>query len=149
MVSGLSASIGTQLAALTFLPPPAIVLLLMLLISACTAVTSNVATSSIFLPVVASLGVEMRVHPLLFMLPVTLTCSLAFILPVSTPPNAIAFASGRIQIRDMATHGLAMTGIGVVLVFGALYGWGRGLFELGSFPEWAENFGAAAATAAR
>ena len=54
----------------------------MLIVSATTAVTSNVATASIFVPVVAGLADSCDVHPLRFMLPVTLTCSLAFVLPV-------------------------------------------------------------------
>ena len=78
-----------------------VMLLLMLLVSATTAVTSNVATASIFVPVVGGLATSMRVHPFTFMVPVGLTCSLAFVLPVSTPPNAMAFASGRLQMRDM------------------------------------------------
>ena len=92
--SGLSTSVGDHLASLQGLPPSLVSVILMLVVSATTTVTSNVATASIFLPVVAGLAQSMRVHPLAFMVPVVLTTSLAFVLPVSTPPNAMAFASG-------------------------------------------------------
>jgi len=94
--SGLSQLIGANLTWLGPLPAAISALFLMLIVSAVTAVTSNVATASIFVPVVSSLAQSMQLHPLYLLIPVTLTTSLAFVLPVSTPPNALAFASGRI-----------------------------------------------------
>ena len=112
----------------------------MLIVSATTAVTSNVATASIFLPVVSGLADSMGVHPLSYMVPVALTCSLAFVLPVSTPPNAMAFASGRLEVRDMVGLGLCMNAIGIVAILLAVHSLGQPAFHLepagGVPPEW-------------
>ena len=113
------------------MPPALVSLILMLIVSATTAVTSNVATASIFLPVVAGLAQTMGVHPLLYLVPVALTCSLAFVLPVSTPPNAMAFASGRLEVRDMVRLGLALNAAGVLLLMLAMPTLGAAIFGLG------------------
>ena len=139
VASGLSAYVGESLVSLRTLPPALVAVLLMLIVSATTAVTSNVATASIFVPVVAGLADSCDVHPLRFMLPVTLTCSLAFVLPVSTPPNALAFSSGRLRVRDMVGLGVCMNLIGIALIALALHTTGELLFELGSVPAWAGN----------
>jgi sodium-dependent dicarboxylate transporter 2/3/5 len=109
-------------------------LLLIVLVSAMTAVTSNVATSSIFLPVVSGLAQSMHVHPLSFMVPVALSCSLAFVLPVSTPPNARAFASGRLAVSDMASLGSAMTAFGILTILVAMHTIGVGVFNTSERP---------------
>ena len=129
--SGLSTSVGDHLASLQGLPPSLVSVILMLVVSATTTVTSNVATASIFLPVVAGLAQSMRVHPLAFMVPVVLTTSLAFVLPVSTPPNAMAFASGRLEVRDMVGLGLCMNVVGIVAIFIWINTIGIAIFGLG------------------
>ena len=139
VASGLSAYVGESLVSLRTLPPALVAVLLMLIVSATTAVTSNVATASIFVPVVAGLADSCDVHPLRFMLPVTLTCSLAFVLQVSTPPNALAFSSGRLRVRDMVGLGVCMNLIGIALIAVALHTTGELLFELGEVPAWAGN----------
>ena len=135
--SGLSQSVGENLAGLRHLPPTLVSFLLLLIVSATTAVTSNVATASIFLPVVSGLAQSMGVHPLSFMIPTALTTSLAFVLPVSTPPNAMAFASGRLEVKDMVGLGLVMNAIGIAAVLFFTHTVGLGVFQLGgeSVPE--------------
>ena len=142
-VSGISARVGENLSVLHSLPPSASVVLLMLVVSCSTAVTSNVATASIFVPVVAALAETMHLHPLYFMMPVALTCSLAFVLPVSTPPNAMAFATGRIQVADMVGVGLGLNAIGIGVVLVGLLTSGTAIFGLDEFPYWANASGEA------
>jgi len=137
--SGLSLLLGAQLAPLARLPPTLVLLLLMLAASAATTFTSNVATASILLPVVGALAATMRVHPLFFLVPTTLTTSLAFVLPVSTPPNALAFASGRLRVVDMAPLGVALNLGCVIVVLGATAVAGDAVFGTATFPEWAES----------
>ena len=133
-VSGLSESIGQSLAGVSEYPPAVVTLMLLLIVSAVTTVTSNAATSSIFLPVVSGLAQSMRVHPLSLMVPVALCCSLAFVLPVSTPPNAMAFASGRLQVRDMVYPGLCMNLVGVAVIMAAMHSIGVSIFQTDERP---------------
>ena len=92
-----------------------------------------------FLPILAALGVAAKINPLLLMIPGTLSCSCAFMLPVATPPNAIVFGTQRLQIKDMAKAGLMMNFIGIVLITLAMYFWGRFVFgiDVGVMPDWA------------
>lgn len=138
--SGLSAWMGMQLQGLEALPPILVIALICLMITFLTELTSNTATAQILLPLLASLAVAIRVNPLLLMIPGTISCSLAFMLPVATPPNAIVFGSDRVQMWDMAKTGLILNFIGVALVTVVSYYWGTVVFgiDLGNFPEWGE-----------
>ncbi len=135
--SGLSQLLGEELEVVSSLPLGIVVGLLTLFTAAATAVTSNVATASIFLPIVAGLADNMGVHPFALMLPVTLTTSLAFALPVSTPPNALAFASGRLRVLDMAPLGTLLTLVSIAVVLGGTASLGSVIFGLDELPSWA------------
>ncbi|MCB0761736.1 MAG: DASS family sodium-coupled anion symporter [Flavobacteriales bacterium] len=81
-----------------------------------TEVMSNLALVNIFVPMVAALAIGGGESPLLFAVPVTIAASCAFMLPMSTPPNAIVFASGFIRIPQMVKAGIVLNLIAVVLV---------------------------------
>uniref|UniRef100_A0A8D0FMB4 Solute carrier family 13 member 5 n=1 Tax=Strix occidentalis caurina TaxID=311401 RepID=A0A8D0FMB4_STROC len=134
--SGLSAWLGHQMTPLGSIPPWAIATVLSLIIAVFTECTSNVATATLFLPVFSSM---VRIHPLYVMLPGTLSASFAFMLPVATPPNAIVFSYGHIRVLDMVRSGIVMNIIGVFCVTLAINTWGRPMFELDTFPAWANN----------
>ncbi|XP_058988939.1 Na(+)/dicarboxylate cotransporter 3 isoform X2 [Mustela lutreola] len=136
--SGLSAWIGGQLHPLENMPPALAVLLITVVIAFFTEFASNTATIIIFLPVLAELAIRLRVHPLYLMIPGTVGCSYAFMLPVSTPPNSIAFASGHLLVKDMVRTGLLMNLMGVLLLSLAMNTWAQTIFQLGVFPDWAD-----------
>ncbi|XP_065778184.1 Na(+)/dicarboxylate cotransporter 3 isoform X1 [Muntiacus reevesi] len=136
--SGLSAWIGGQLHPLENVPPVLAVLLITVVVAFFTEFASNTATIIIFLPVLAELAIRLRVHPLYFMIPGTVGCSYAFMLPVSTPPNSIAFASGHLLVKDMVRTGLLMNLMGVLLLSLAMNTWAQTIFQLGTFPDWAD-----------
>ncbi|XP_022350013.1 solute carrier family 13 member 3 [Enhydra lutris kenyoni] len=136
--SGLSAWIGGQLHPLENVPPALAVLLITVVIAFFTEFASNTATIIIFLPVLAELSIRLRVHPLYLMIPGTVGCSYAFMLPVSTPPNSIAFASGHLLVKDMVRTGLLMNLMGVLLLSMAMNTWAQTIFQLGVFPDWAD-----------
>ncbi|XP_077622273.1 Na(+)/dicarboxylate cotransporter 3 isoform X2 [Crocuta crocuta] len=136
--SGLSAWIGGQLHPLENVPPALAVLLITVVIAFFTEFASNTATIIIFLPVLAELAIRLRVHPLYLMVPGTVGCSYAFMLPVSTPPNSIAFASGHLLVKDMVRTGLLMNLMGILLLSVAMNTWAQTIFQLGTFPDWAD-----------
>ncbi|XP_020742858.2 Na(+)/dicarboxylate cotransporter 3 isoform X1 [Odocoileus virginianus] len=136
--SGLSAWIGGQLHPLENVPPALAVMLITVVVAFFTEFASNTATIIIFLPVLAELAIRLRVHPLYLMIPGTVGCSYAFMLPVSTPPNSIAFASGHLLVKDMVRTGLLMNLMGVLLLSLAMNTWAQTIFQLGTFPDWAD-----------
>ncbi|XP_074413328.1 solute carrier family 13 member 2 isoform X2 [Zonotrichia albicollis] len=139
--SGLSAWLGTKLTPLQNIPHPAIAFLLCLLIATFTECTSNVATTTLFLPILASMAEAICLNPLYVMLPCTLSASLAFMLPVATPPNAIVFSYGQLRVIDMAKAGFVLNILGVLTITLAINTWASSLFQLQTFPSWANRTG--------
>ncbi|NXA01483.1 S13A2 protein, partial [Nesospiza acunhae] len=139
--SGLSAWLGTKLTPLQSIPSPAIAFLLCLLIATFTECTSNVATTTLFLPILASMAEAICLNPLYVMLPCTLSASLAFMLPVATPPNAIVFSYGQLRVIDMAKAGFVLNILGVLTITLAINTWASSLFQLQTFPSWANRTG--------
>jgi len=103
-----------------------------------TELTSNPATANMILPILASIAVAIKLNPILLMIPVTLSVSCAFMLPVATPPNAIIFGTQKLKVSDMARTGIILNLIGIVLITLFMYFWGRWIFEirLDVFPNW-------------
>lgn len=86
-----------------------------------TEVTSNVATATILLPILASIAIALEVHPYALMIAATLSASCAFMLPVATPPNAVVFSTGYIKISQMVRAGFFLNLISVVVIVLALW----------------------------
>ncbi|XP_071353156.1 Na(+)/citrate cotransporter [Trachinotus anak] len=139
--SGLSKWMGDQMTPLQNIPPWAIAIILCLLIATFTECTSNVATATLFLPVLASMSQSIGMNPLYVMVPCTLSASFAFMLPVATPPNAIVFSYGYLKVADMARTGIVMNIIGILCITLAINSWGKAMFNLDSFPVWANVTG--------
>ncbi|KAG5284787.1 hypothetical protein AALO_G00030500 [Alosa alosa] len=137
--SGLSKWLGESLAPLQSIPPFAISLLLCLLVGTFTECSSNTATTTLFLPILASMATAIKLHPLYVMLPCTISASLAFMLPVATPPNAIAFSYGNLRVIDMAKAGCVLNVIGILTINLGINTWGKAMFHLDTFPTWAYN----------
>ncbi|XP_045692811.1 solute carrier family 13 member 2 [Phyllostomus hastatus] len=135
--SGLSAWLGQKLTPLQDLPAPAITFILCLLVATFTECTSNVATTTLFMPILASMAQAICLHPLYVMLPCTLAASLAFMLPVATPPNAIVFSFGGLKVSDMARAGFLLNILGVLVIMLAINSWSYPIFSLHTFPSWA------------
>jgi sodium-dependent dicarboxylate transporter 2/3/5 len=114
--SGLTLWLGQQLAPLGLINIALLVVAATALVIFLTELTSNLATTATFLPVVAAVAVESGQDPLLFVIPVTLAASCAFMLPVATPPNAIVFSSGYVSIPQMMRAGIILNLIGVGLL---------------------------------
>ncbi|NXP69083.1 S13A2 protein, partial [Chloropsis cyanopogon] len=139
--SGLSTWLGSKLTPLESIPYPAIAFLLCLLVATFTECTSNVATTTLFLPILASMAEAICLHPLYVMLPCTLSASLAFMLPVATPPNAIVFSYGQLKVIDMVKAGFVLNVLGVLTITLAINTWTSSIFQLQTFPSWANKTG--------
>jgi sodium-dependent dicarboxylate transporter 2/3/5 len=120
--SELSNWIGAQLSVVAAAPLVVILLCLAALIVFLTEITSNTATTTTFLPVIAALALEIGQPPLMLVIPATLAASCAFMFPVATPPNAIVFGSGQVNIANMVRAGFWINLLGVgMLTLLALY----------------------------
>lgn len=102
------------------LSPQVMIIVLGIVACGMSSVMSNTAAANLLMPMVIGLGAE-SVSPLL--IAVAFCCSVAMVLPISTPPNAIAFSSGQIDVKDMMKPGLALTVIGVALTISFGYWW--------------------------
>lgn len=141
--SGLSEYIGESLRVFEGVPVPLLILLICLLVTFLTELTSNVATITMLLPILVAWAASMDVHPLLFAIPATISASMAFMMPVATPPNAVVFGSQRIRIVEMARAGILLNLVAVLLTLLAVY-----VFfplvtgsQFGEFPEWGKAVG--------
>lgn len=133
--SGLSAWVGQQLIVFKQLDPWFSNFVLCLIVSLATEVTSNSATATLLMPIMAELSLNIGVNPLYLMISSAVACSFAFMLPVATPPNAIVFSTGYVRIIDMAAVGILMNAVAVVILTFAINTWGSAIFGLGSIPD--------------
>lgn len=114
--SGLSEWIGQQFQNLAGLPPFLILAIVCLAVAFLTELTSNTATANILLPLLAALGAATGTDPLMLMVSGTVACSLGFMLPVGTPPNAIVMGTERVPLRDMLSAGFFLDVAGAAVV---------------------------------
>lgn len=114
--SGLTLWLGQLLAPLGLIHIAVLVIAATALVIFMTELTSNLATTATILPVMAAIAVETGQDPLIFVIPITLAASCAFMLPVATPPNAIVFSSGYVSIPKMMRAGVVLNLIGVAIL---------------------------------
>lgn len=114
--TGLAIWIGGVVAQLGDVPPWVVVAAVATLIIFLTELTSNVATTSMAMPIMAGTAAALGMEPLLLMSAAALGASMAFMLPVATPPNAIVFSSGYLTIPQMARAGLLLNLTAIVVV---------------------------------
>jgi sodium-dependent dicarboxylate transporter 2/3/5 len=120
--SGLSELLGNGLAGLSGLPILLMIGALCLVVTFLTELTSNTATTTLLMPVLAAAAIAAGLEdPILLMLPAALTASCAFMLPTATTPNGVAFSTGQFPLRKMASEGVVLNLLGVLVVTFASY----------------------------
>ena len=119
--SGLSGWLGSQLEGVGRVGPFTALLLVSFSSLALSEVASNVATASIFVPLVAASAGGFGLEPAPIMFAATLAASFGFMLPAGTPPNAIVYSSGYITVPQMVKAGIAVDILGALLVATACY----------------------------
>ncbi|MCZ0925967.1 DASS family sodium-coupled anion symporter [Halomonas janggokensis] len=135
--SGLAEWIGEQMSVLEGVNFLLVILMASAMVLFLTEITSNTATATMILPVLASLALALNVHPFVLMVPAAMAANCAFMLPVGTPPNAIIFATGKIKIAEMVRNGFGLNILALVLIVAAVYillpmMWG---VDLTSYPD--------------
>ena len=113
---GLAAWIGQAVAGLRSLPPLFLIFVVVTVITFLTEFTSNTATAAAFLPIASALAVGAGMSPLMMLVAAGLAASNGFMLPVGTPPNAIAYSSGKLTTLEMARAGFLVDLVYIVLI---------------------------------
>jgi len=136
--SGLAASIVQSLTIIHGLPIILLILVVALVVSFATEIASNTAMAAVLMPIMAVTAVSIGLNPIILMMTVAVCSSMAFMLPVATPPNAVAYGSGYVTSEDLIRSGWVLDLIGVALWTIFLFTvvlWALGItFEL---PAWA------------
>jgi sodium-dependent dicarboxylate transporter 2/3/5 len=124
--TGLTTWLAGHLVALDALPPIALLAVVAILFIFLTELTSNTATAALAMPVMASVASATGAPALALMAAAALASSLAFMLPVGTPPNAIVFATGYVRSGEIARAGITLnlaSVAAVTLAMATLFGW--------------------------
>lgn len=119
--SGLAESVANLLAVFASWPIWAMIFMAVVTVMLMSHVTSNTATAAAIIPLAAALTVSMEQSPLLLTVPVAMAASCAFMLPVATPPNAVVFGSGKVQVSDMLRAGAVMSLVAVGVICMAVF----------------------------
>ena len=129
--SGLAEAIGTAVGALAGLDLALIVLATITAIIFLTELTSNTATTATFLPILGAVAIGLDASPMLLTIPAALAASMAFMMPVATPPNAIVFSYKDLHIQDMIKAGFWLNLLAIGLIYTAIRYLAPLVFELG------------------
>ncbi len=103
--SGLAEWISSRFSSMQGYSPLLLMIIVTALIQIVTTIMSNVASINIFLPILIPMAIALHIHPMYLVIPATMAASCAFMLPVSTANNAIAFSTGRVSIGQMVKMG--------------------------------------------
>ncbi|KAF7630757.1 hypothetical protein Mgra_00008965 [Meloidogyne graminicola] len=101
-------AMATGLTGLQWLPPWVFIAFSSAIVCCLTEFASNIATASVFIPMVASIAIAQHMNPLIYVLPVTFASSFTFMFPAGTPPNAIVFSAKLLHVSDMIIGGLVL-----------------------------------------
>jgi sodium-dependent dicarboxylate transporter 2/3/5 len=116
VASGLSAYLGDLLSGIAAWHIIVMVLVICLTITFLTEMTSNTATTTLMMPILATAALASGIEPALLMVPAAMSASCAFMLPVATAPNTIMFSSGRFPIKTMVQEGFVLNIIGAFVI---------------------------------
>ncbi|WP_439101207.1 SLC13 family permease, partial [Congregibacter sp.] len=122
VASGLSDVLGQALASLINMPTILLILVVCLAVTFMTEATSNTASTTLLMPVLAAAALAASLPPELIMVPAAMSASCAFMLPVATAPNSVVFGSGLITTTRMAREGLMLNFIAAAVVTLVCYG---------------------------
>jgi len=114
--TGMATEIASHLISLANMPMIVFMLIVAAMVTFTTEVTSNTALISIMLPILYEVANKAGLDVTLFMMVATVCASYAFMLPIATPPNAIAMSTGVVNVKTMATFGILFNIVGIILI---------------------------------
>jgi sodium-dependent dicarboxylate transporter 2/3/5 len=114
--TGMATEIATHLVEFSSMPLLVFIIIIAVMVTFTTEITSNTALISIMLPILYKVAEQTGIDAKLIMMVATICASYAFMLPIATPPNAIAMSSGVVSIKTMATYGIVFNIIGIILI---------------------------------
>lgn len=116
--SGLSDMLGNGLSFLTAMPLWLMLVILCLGVTFLTEITSNTATATLLMPILAVAATSAGFEPMVLMIPAAMSASCAFMLPVATAPNAIAYGTGKVRMQDMVREGAVLSVTASLIIAG-------------------------------
>ena len=114
--TGMASELATHIIAFSNMPLLIFLLIIATMVTFTTEITSNTALISIMLPILFKVAEQTGIDATLIMMVATVCASYAFMLPIATPPNAIAMSSGAVTIKSMAAYGIVFNLVGIVLI---------------------------------
>ena len=120
-VNGVGQFLAANVAGLRGVPGWVLTLSIVAMVIFLTELTSNLATVSTLVPLLAGLAIGLNLDPYILIVPAAMAASCAFMLPVATPPNAVVFSFGHVSIGQMVKAGFWLNLIGIVLVTALAY----------------------------
>lgn len=130
--TGVDAFIGALFTGLSGAHPWLVIAGVSTTVTSVSEVASNTAVTTTFLPITNAGAATLGLHPYLLLFPTALSASYAFMMPMGTPPSALAFATGRVTIREMCRAGIILNVLGIVLISTLVYWAGPWLLGLPS-----------------
>ena len=121
IVTGLSQIIGDALSVFTAMPILLLIMALAVCVTFLTELTSNTATTTLLMPILAATAISVDMDPLILMVPAAISASCAFMLPVATAPNAVIFGSEKITVDRMIKEGFVLNIMGTLIISGVCY----------------------------
>jgi len=119
--SGLSMQMVNAMSGIKGASPLLVVVALCTFMTFFTELTSNTASTYLILPILAGLSDTLHIAPAMLMMPVVISASFAFMLPVGTPPNTVVYSTEAIDTRDMARAGFLINLLGIAVMAGMVW----------------------------
>lgn len=140
MDSGMDVWLGDVMKGLSKLPIFLLLLIICFITAVLGTVASNTCCANILIPIMAVFASNSeKYHPWMLMFPICFMTSFCFLLPVSTPPNLIAYSYGRLKLTDFLIHGSFFTVVTLLVNIGMCMALLPKIFDAGSFPDWAKK----------
>ncbi|XP_017020528.1 protein I'm not dead yet 2-like [Drosophila kikkawai] len=138
--SGVNRMVADSLKVFSSMPAYAVQMIMVLMGMLVSAVNSNVVVANIMIPVLCEMAVVIKIHPLVLTLPTTVSISMCYFLPVSTPPNAMVCQYANIKTKYLALSGIVPSIIGYFMVIFNANTYGKLVFKgLSEYPSWADD----------